>query len=109
MSCASALPLGAHAADSIIARLENRAPSPLSAGYIIRYIRLGRRSGLIQTVTADDRPRPLVVPGRPAALAKEQMCRMTVSWLRGEMRRSGSFTWPKGPLPANVLVPVEAG
>ena len=109
MSCATALPLGAHAADSIVARLENRAPAPLAAGYMIRCISLGRRYGVIQTVTAADRPRQFVVRGRLAGLAKEQICRMTLSWLRGELRRSGSFTWPKGPLPADVSVPVEAG
>ncbi|MFP3462955.1 FAD-dependent oxidoreductase [Arthrobacter globiformis] len=108
MSCASALPLGAHAADSIIARLENRPLAPLSAGYLIQCISLGRRSGLIQTVTPGDRPRRFVVRGSLAGLAKEQICRMTLSWLRGELRRSGSFKWPKGPLPVDASLPVEA-
>ena len=97
MSCATALPLGAHAADSIIARLENRAPAPLSAGYMLRCISLGRKSGLVQTVRADDRPRGLVVRGRLAAMAKVQICQMTLSWIRGELRRNGSYSWPKGP------------
>lgn len=108
MSCASALPLGAHAADSIIARRENRAPVPLSSGYMFRCISLGRGSGLVQSVTADDRPRQFVVRGRLAGVAKEQVCRMTLSLIRGEIRRSGSFTWPKGPLPADASPPVEA-
>ncbi|HSU48239.1 MAG TPA: FAD-dependent oxidoreductase [Arthrobacter sp.] len=108
MSCASALPLGAHAADNIIARLENRPPATLSVGYMIRCISLGRRSGLIQAVTADDRPRRFAVRGRLAGLAKEQVCRLTLSWIRGEMRRSGSFAWPKGPQPVDVAVPLEA-
>lgn len=103
MSCAAALPLGAHAADTIIARLQNRRPAALSAGYVLRCISLGRRSGLVQTVTADDRPRSFVVRGRLAGLAKEQVSRMTLSWIRGELRRSGSYKWPKGPQP------VEAG
>jgi hypothetical protein len=108
MSCASALPLGAHAADNIIARLQNRHPAPVSAGYMFRCISLGRRSGLIQPVTADDRARPFVVRGRVAGMVKEQVCRMTLSWIRGERRRSGSFTWPRGPLPAEIAVPAEA-
>ncbi|MFE4541117.1 NAD(P)/FAD-dependent oxidoreductase [Arthrobacter sp. NPDC056727] len=102
MSCATALPLGAHAADSIIARLENRSPAPLSAGYMFRCISLGRRSGLIQTVAADDRARQFAVRGRLAGLAKEQVCRMTLSWIRSEIRRSGSFRWPRGPVPAEA-------
>lgn len=107
MSCASALPLGAHAADSIIARLRNRPRAAVSAGYMFRCISLGRKSGLIQTVTADDRPRRVVVGGYLAGLAKEKVCRMTLSWIRGELRRSGSFTWPKGPVPT-IPVPTKA-
>lgn len=102
MSCAAALPLGAHAADSILARLDSRTPAPLSAGYLLTCISLGRKSGLIQTVRADDRPRRLVLKGRSARTAKEQVCRMTLSWLRGELRRSGSYSWPKGPQRAEV-------
>jgi NADH dehydrogenase FAD-containing subunit len=102
MSCATALPLGAHAADSIVARLEDRTPSPLSAGYVLTCISLGRKSGLVQTVRADDQPRRLVLRGRLAATAKAQMCQMTLSWIRGELRRNGSYSWPKGPRPAEA-------
>ncbi|SDL98834.1 NADH dehydrogenase, FAD-containing subunit [Arthrobacter sp. ov407] len=102
MSCATALPLGAHAADSIIARLDKRAPAPLSVGYMLRCISLGRKSGLVQTVHADDQPRRFVLRGRLAATAKAQMCQMTLSWIRGELRRSGSYSWPKGPRPAEA-------
>ncbi|WP_411374427.1 NAD(P)/FAD-dependent oxidoreductase [Arthrobacter sp. MPF02] len=102
MSCATALPLGAHAADNIIARLEKRAPTPLSAGYMFRCISLGRHLGLVQTVRADDRPRRFVLRGRLAGLAKAQMCQMTLSWIRGERRRSGSYTWPQGPRPVEA-------
>ncbi|GAA3861218.1 FAD-dependent oxidoreductase [Leifsonia kafniensis] len=97
MSCATALPLGAHAADSIIARLEKRAPAPLSAGYMLRCISLGRKSGLIQIVRADDQPRRVFIRGRLAGLAKEQICRKTLSWIRGELRKNGSYSWPQGP------------
>jgi NADH dehydrogenase FAD-containing subunit len=102
MSCATALPLGAHAADSIIARLEKRAPAPLSAGYMLRCISLGRTSGLVQAVRADDSPRRLVLRGRLAGMAKAQMCNMTLSWIRGELRRNGSYSWPTGPRPAEA-------
>jgi NADH dehydrogenase FAD-containing subunit len=102
MSCATALPLGAHAADSIMARLDKRTPAPLSVGYMLRCISLGRKSGLVQTVRADDQPRRFVLRGRLAATAKAQMCQMTLSWIRGELRRSGSFSWPKGPRPAEA-------
>lgn len=99
MSCAAALPLGAHAADSIIARVQDQTPASLSAGYVLKCISLGRKSGLIQTVTADDRPRSIVVRGRLGGLAKEQICRMTLGWIRSELRQSGSYKWAKGPVP----------
>ena len=102
MSCAAALPLGAHAADSIMARLGQQAPAQLSVGYMLRCISLGRSSGLVQTVRADDQPRRLVLRGRLAATAKAQICQMTLSWIKGELRRSGSYSWPKGPRPAEA-------
>jgi NADH:ubiquinone reductase (H+-translocating) len=102
MSCATALPLGAHAADNILARIDNRAPAPLSAGYMLRCVSLGRTSGLVQAVRADDRPRGLVIRGRLAGMVKAQICQMTLSWIRGELRRNGSYTWPKGPRPAEA-------
>ncbi len=102
MSCATALPLGAHAADSILARLDGRTPVPLSAGYMLTCISLGRRSGLVQAVRADDRPRGVILKGRLAGMTKAQVCRMTLSWIRSELRRSGSYSWPKGPQPAEA-------
>ncbi|RLP76987.1 dehydrogenase [Mycetocola tolaasinivorans] len=97
MSCAAALPMGAHAADSIIARMTRHEPTALSAGFVLRCVSLGRRAGLIQGVYADDRVRRIVLRCRTAALLKERVCQMTLSWIRGERRRSGSFTWPAGP------------
>jgi NADH:ubiquinone reductase (H+-translocating) len=102
MSCAAAMPMGAHAADAIIARLQQRAPKKFSAGFMVRCISLGRASGLLQAVHADDRPRQMAVRGRLAGFGKEQICRMTLAWIRGEARRSGSYTWPRGPKPAEA-------
>jgi NADH dehydrogenase len=97
MSCAMAMPMGAHAADNVIARIRQRSPRELSAGFMLRCISLGRRSGLVQPVRSDDAPRRLAVSRRAGALVKEQICRMTLSWIRGERRRSGSYSWPRGP------------
>ncbi|MGW6172854.1 NAD(P)/FAD-dependent oxidoreductase [Arthrobacter sp. NPDC055138] len=97
MSCAIAMPMGAHAADNVVARIQQRSPQELSAGFMLRCISLGRRSGLVQPVQADDAPRRFVLSRRAGALVKEQICRMTLSWIRGERRRSGSYSWPRGP------------
>ncbi|EMY34446.1 dehydrogenase [Arthrobacter crystallopoietes BAB-32] len=99
MACAVAMPMGAHAADNIAANLQQRTPLELSVGFILRCISLGRSAGLVQAVHADDRPRPLALRGRMGAMVKEQVCRMTLSWIRKEAR-GGSYGWPKGPRPA---------
>lgn len=67
MSCAAALPTGAHAADALIS--------------------LGRRDGLIQVVHADDSPRGAILAGGAAALAKERVVRSTMWALRTAARR----------------------
>ncbi|MGY4645750.1 NAD(P)/FAD-dependent oxidoreductase [Cellulomonas sp. URHB0016] len=74
MSCASGMPMSWQAADSISARLTGaRLPqSPL--GYVHQCISLGRRDGLIQLVTSDDRSRSFAPGGRLAARYKELVC-----------------------------------
>jgi NADH:ubiquinone reductase (H+-translocating) len=102
MSCAAAMPMGAHAAENIIARLSDGESEEFSSGFMVRCVSLGRASGLIQFVTAEDSPRRLAVGGRLGALMKEQVCRMTLSWLRDESVRSGSYRWPGGPRTART-------
>jgi NADH dehydrogenase len=108
MGCASALPMGAHAADNVLRVIAGEAPLPLSAGFVAQCLSLGRRDGLIQAVTADDRPRSLALSGRSAAFVKEAVCRQTLRWLRGEARRGGSYSWPRGPETAAPTTEEEA-
>jgi NADH dehydrogenase FAD-containing subunit len=96
-SCASAIPLGAHAAETVLARLAGTAPSPIDIGYLVQCLDLGTGHGHVQTVRPDDTARRWVMSGRAGGWAKEQVCRMTVAWLAKEARRPGSYTWPSGP------------
>ncbi|MFI6678142.1 NAD(P)/FAD-dependent oxidoreductase [Kribbella sp. NPDC050470] len=75
MSCASGGPMAWQAADAIAARLTGgKLPhSPLR--YFNQCISLGRKEGLIQYVTADDRAVNLSLRGRAAAVYKELICR----------------------------------
>jgi NADH dehydrogenase len=75
MGCVTALPMAIHAADDILARLEDGAVRPFRFRFYFQCISLGRRSGLIQFVGADDSPRPRVITGRAAAILKERLCR----------------------------------
>lgn len=74
MSCASGMPMAWQAADSIIARLTGGRLPNYPLGYVHQCISLGRRDGIIQLVTIDDRARSIAVGGRLAAWYKEFIC-----------------------------------
>jgi NADH dehydrogenase FAD-containing subunit len=75
MSCASGVPTAWQAADSIAARLTGGKLPSTTPRYFNQCISLGRREGLIQYVTADDRARSAALTGRFAALYKELVCK----------------------------------
>ncbi len=105
MSCATGMPIGAHAADAINARARGRTPRPFRFRYVIQCVSLGRRDGLIQLVRADDTPGDRIVTGRAAAWVKELICRFTVASLRLERRRPGSYMWLKSRHAAAIPAP----
>ena len=74
MSCASGIPMAWRAADAIAARLTGRPVPQDRIGYTIQCISLGRRDGIIQPVTPDDRARSAAVTGRLGARVKELVC-----------------------------------
>ncbi|MHA7240338.1 FAD-dependent oxidoreductase [Arthrobacter sp. TMS1-12-1] len=96
-SCAIALPMGAHAADNVLARLAGSAPAAIDIGYLAQCLDLGAGRGHVQLVHPDDTARRWALAGRPGGWGKEKVCRLTVGWLAGEARRPGSYTWPAGP------------
>ncbi len=96
-SCASALPMGAHAADTVLAHLTGTTPEAIDIGYLLQCLDLGAGRGHVQAVRPDDTARPWAVAGRAGGWTKEQVCRRTIAWLAREARRPGSFTWPSGP------------
>lgn len=75
MSCASGVPMAWQAADSIAARLTGTKSPTAPLRYFNQCISLGRKEGLIQYVTADDRARTAALTGRLAAFYKELVCR----------------------------------
>ena len=108
MGCAAALPLGAHAARTVLARLRGEPTTPASIGYLIQCVSLGREAGIIETVHADDSPRGLVVTGRLGAFVKEAVCRFAMNAPLHERTRPGSYRSPRGPrsVPSPSPVPV---
>ncbi|MFH9977692.1 NAD(P)/FAD-dependent oxidoreductase [Streptomyces sp. NPDC017179] len=75
MSCASGIPTAWQAADAIAARLTGGKLPNVPLRYFNQCVSLGRREGLIQYVTADDRAVRAVLTGRLAAVYKELVCK----------------------------------
>lgn len=96
MSCQAALPMGAQAANTVLARVAERAPATLNQAFTGQCISLGRHAATVQLAHLDDAPLPLHLGGRFAASVKEAVCRGTVSFLAREARRPGSYFWLKG-------------
>ncbi|MDX3233682.1 NAD(P)/FAD-dependent oxidoreductase [Streptomyces sp. ME19-01-6] len=75
MSCASGTPTAWQAADAIAARLTGGKLPNVPIRYFNQCISLGRKEGLIQYVTADDRAVRAALTGRFAAVYKELICK----------------------------------
>lgn len=75
MSCASGVPTAWQAADAIAARLTGGKLPDVPLRYFNQCVSLGRRDGLIQYVTADDRAVRAALTGRIAAVYKELVCK----------------------------------
>ncbi|MEU9364963.1 FAD-dependent oxidoreductase [Streptomyces avermitilis] len=75
MSCASGTPTAWQAADAIAARLTGGKLPTTPLRYFNQCISLGRKEGVIQYVTADDRAVRAALTGRLAAVYKELICK----------------------------------
>lgn len=75
MSCASGTPAAWQAADALAARLTGCKLPTTQPRYFNQCVSLGRKEGLIQYVTADDRAVRAALTGRIAAVYKEVVCK----------------------------------
>ena len=108
MSCQAALPMGAQAAQTVLARIAGTEPALLSQAFTGQCISVGRRAGTIGVSHTDDSPRSVYIAGRPGAFVKERVCRLTVSALRREARKPGSYFWIKSTWRRDRLPDAEA-
>ncbi|MEU4779581.1 FAD-dependent oxidoreductase [Micromonospora sp. NPDC023633] len=95
MSCQAATRIGAHAADTVLARIAGAQPSPINLGFFGQCISLGRRAGIFQFAARDDTANGLYIGGGAGAKLKEFVCKHTVKHLADEARKPGSLTWVK--------------
>ncbi|MGW4204925.1 NAD(P)/FAD-dependent oxidoreductase [Streptomyces sp. NPDC004726] len=93
MSCQTARPLGAHAADTVLGRISGALPAVITVGVFGQCIGLGRRAGAVQLASKDDTANRYHIGGRLAAGIKERACKDVVKDMADEARKPGSFTW----------------
>ncbi|MCU1477176.1 MAG: FAD-dependent pyridine nucleotide-disulfide oxidoreductase [Subtercola sp.] len=93
MSCQAAGPLGAHAADTVLARITGAQAAPIELGFAGECISLGRGAGIFQFAHRNDAATKVYLGGRPAARLKELVCRSTVNQLTREARKPGYLSW----------------
>ncbi len=108
MSCQAALPLGAQAANTVLSRISGSAAEKMSVAMVAQCISLGRGAGTFQFNHKDDSPRRWYIGGRAGAVVKEQVCRYTLKWLRGEAAKPGSYSFAEGPDRAAQLANADA-
>ncbi|GAA2438510.1 FAD-dependent oxidoreductase [Actinomadura vinacea] len=94
MSCQAALPLGSHAADTVLSRIAGERPADFSKGIAAMCVSLGRRAGIFQLAHRNDTATRLHLSGRLGAKLKESTCKSTIKQLADEARKPGSHTWP---------------
>jgi NADH dehydrogenase FAD-containing subunit len=94
MSCQAALPLGSHAADTVLSRIAGERPADFRKGIAAMCVSLGRRDGVFQLAHSDDTAMWLHLSGRLGAKVKESACTSPVKQLADEARKPGSHSWP---------------
>ncbi|MFO0551428.1 MAG: FAD-dependent oxidoreductase [Polyangiaceae bacterium] len=98
MACASAMPLGAHAADNIVSELRGEPVSSFRFGFLGQCISLGRKRGILHYVAPDDTPVDSMRTGWLGARLKEAVCKYTTISLAIERLLPGTYTWSKREL-----------
>ncbi|MET7462947.1 FAD-dependent oxidoreductase [Nonomuraea sp. NPDC005501] len=97
MSGYAAGPLGAQAADTVLSRIAGTEPAVINLAFTGACVSLGRHAGIRQIAGKDDTAVNIYIPGRMGAIIKEVTCKFVVSKrIRGEARKPGSMSWPKG-------------
>ncbi len=91
LGCKSALPMGAHVADNVIASLNARPLSPFDFQALGYCVSLGRKDGVVQWFSRDGQMQG-VWTGRLAAYTKELICRFTMWNFTLERRGLASYT-----------------
>jgi NADH dehydrogenase len=91
MSCQAAMPLGAHAANTVLSHIAGQDPALVPRAIAGQCISLGRRAGRFQVTQNDDTPRRFYIGGRMGAAVKESICEGIVNQIKKEGRKPGAY------------------
>ncbi|MCC3765410.1 FAD-dependent oxidoreductase [Glycomyces sp. TRM65418] len=104
MSCQGAIPLGAHAADTVLARLSGDRPAPIDIGLPAVCTSLGSGNATMQFLAKNGEARRLFVSGRLGSKLKEFTYPHVIGMLAKEAREPGTFVWkPKDERRSSLL------
>ncbi|NLE81301.1 MAG: FAD-dependent oxidoreductase [Rhodococcus sp.] len=92
MSCQAAVPLGTHAAETVLALIEGAHPKPLSPKFVGQCLSLGRRKAVFQRTNSSDDVREWSIGGRAGAVLKEQIVSSTVKFALNP-KRGFTYSW----------------
>ncbi|GAA2158307.1 MULTISPECIES: NAD(P)/FAD-dependent oxidoreductase [Glycomyces] len=107
MSGYAAGPLGALAADTVLARIAGTEPPVIDLAFTGACVSLGRRDGIRQLGRKDDSTVDFFIRGRLGAFIKEMTCRFVIAKrIRLESRKPGAMIWIKGG--PRAVAPKEA-
>lgn len=83
MSCQAAIPLGVHAAETVLHLLAGKDPKRVERKFVGQCISLGRHQAVFQPTNRADRSRDRpVLTGRAGAAVKERICASTLTFGR---------------------------
>ncbi|MQM26158.1 NAD(P)/FAD-dependent oxidoreductase [Glycomyces albidus] len=87
--------LGAHAADTVLARIADERPAPIDLSFQAMCFSFGRGAGIFQLLDKDDTAKRWYFTGFMGRKLKEFSCAASVKHLVTEARQPGSHHWPK--------------
>ncbi|EPH42689.1 hypothetical protein STRAU_4276 [Streptomyces aurantiacus JA 4570] len=97
MSCLTATPLAARAADTVLSRLAGEQPESLHRSMYAQCISLGRSAGIYQFANRSDVAVRLYIDDGLGARIKEMVCTGIPKHLAGEAHKPGSFSLHRMP------------
>ncbi|MCP2314876.1 NADH dehydrogenase, FAD-containing subunit [Nocardia amikacinitolerans] len=87
--------MGAHAADTLLARIADEQPAPIDLAFQAMCFSFGRGAGIFQFLNKDDTAKRLYFTGFMGRKLKEFSCAASVKHLVTEANKPGSHHWPK--------------